>query len=324
MNCTDEAINELIPDFLAGELSAEEAETVQQHLDQCQFCTEFADYVRSFEGSLRHLAAREGELHPDIESLVDFARAPDLVAEQAQESIATHLSVCRACQSVADSVQAVQAQTALGETIFLSSVMPDEIGPPDYRLAADGCDEFTPTVKCLATFYSESPEVVLRVIMDAGRDQAYLEVMASDPQDLAFAIIRCPELDHEYVTDSVGRAAIDLTGVTDVSSLSWQVQAAQAAFQLNLLECDPDKIEYADAMVLETDRGDTIEVSFVGKAIGKTISLKVLRLDGRSDYERLKVTLVHEHGSCFGMAEPGQTIQLGPVDCDSDIKIHLY
>jgi hypothetical protein len=324
MNCTDDGINELIPDFLAGELSAEEDEAVQQHLDQCQFCKEFADYIGSFEGSLRHLAAREGELHPDIEALVDFGRSPDLLAEQAQESISTHLSVCRACQSVVDSVKAVQAQAGLGETVILSSLMPDETGPLDYRLAADGTDEFTPTVMCLATFYSESPEVVLRVIMDTGRDQAYLEVMASDPQDLAFAIIRCPELDREYVTDSVGRAEIDLTEVTDVSSLSWHVQAAQAAFQLNLLECDPDKVEYADTMVLETDRGDTIEVSFVGKAVGKTISIKVLQLDGRADYERLRVALVHEHGSCLGMTEPGQTIQLGPVDCDSDIKIHLY
>ena len=275
--------------FLDQELAdPRRAEEVKAHIEVCEFCSEFCADYRQLTESLEH---------PENDQL------PDKLQQLAGRLYDDALR---------DSLIDLKPLISGGGERSVS------------YLAADGSSDDRSGVRNLATLCSENPEVVLRVMRDPDRGGDYLQLLAEDDRLAAHVMVQLPELDREFITDAEGRADLDLTEVGDLEQLKWQIKMPDAVFELEPLKYDPDKTEYAEEITLETDRHDLIEIRFEGKTEGKQLSIRVVELDGRADYEQTKVAVTQQDGPAIQTIAPGQSIAFGPIDSDTTINIRLY
>jgi hypothetical protein len=191
-------------------------------------------------------------------------------------------------------------------------------------LAADGRAEREPTVKRIATLFSEDPEVVVQIMRNSARGSDYLQVQAEDSRHLAHVLVQIPEIGREFVTDVNGRSEIDLGSVENPDKLKWQIKMPEAVFALEPLAYDPDKVEYTREIQLQTDRHDRIEIRFEGRTEGKHLSIRVVELDGRADFGPVRVVVTQNTRVDSVSAVAGVPVEIGPIDPESVISIRLY
>jgi hypothetical protein len=84
--------------YALGQLSAEEAGTIAQHLAGCNSCQEFEAFVTEFNGALRGLrpdVSVQSEAHPDSSLIVglEAGSLPDDVASH----VSAHVLFCKSC-----------------------------------------------------------------------------------------------------------------------------------------------------------------------------------------------------------------------------------
>jgi len=210
-----------------------------------------------------------------------------------------------------------------GKIISLEPLL-SEVSAPPLHLAADGDKEFTPHVQNLTTLCSESPEIILRVMRDLDKGQDYLQLISDNPALSARVMVQIPELKREFITDDNGQATLE-SGLPDApEKLTWQIKMPEAVFSLEPLVYDPDKTEYAEDIILETQRKDKIKVTFEGKTEGKQISIRILELDGRTDFGRVKVSVSQQNVSVFKDVERNERLSFDLIDANDKINIRLF
>lgn len=261
-------------------------EEISRHVEACEFCAEFCRSYRALTETPESVPA---ESLPE-----DLIRLRDSLYESALRSVVVDLKLLTSGR------------------------------PSVSYLAADGPSEKQPAVRKIATLYSEDPEVVVQVMRNTAKGYDYLQVQAEDARLAAHVMVQLPELGREFVTNADGRAEIDLGSAANLEQLKWQIKMPEAVFALEPLAYDPNKIEYTKEMTLQTDRHDRIEIRFEGHTEGKQLSIRVVELDGRSDFGPVKVVVTQKTKSDVMSAAPGVPVQVGPIDPDTIIDIRLY
>lgn len=270
-----------------GRLSEPEASDIRAHVDQCARCREACENQRTFLESLAEVQA---------EDLPPKARAQaDRLYRRATE----------------------------GKVIELTALTTRGIAAPT-ALAADGPEEPDDSIRSLATLYSEDPEVVMRVMHDPARSEDYLQLIADDPGLVSHVLVTLPDIGREYATDDAGRAAIDVTGLDDITRAKWQIKLPQAIFDLEPLEYDPDRTEYSERKTIRTERDDEVEVTFEGKTVGSQITVRLTQLRGKQDFEPVRVIVSHGTRSRLEQAAPGQVLSFDLEDSPATINIRLF
>ncbi|MEW5796085.1 MAG: hypothetical protein AB1772_06955 [Candidatus Zixiibacteriota bacterium] len=259
---------------------------ISDHVEACEFCAEFCRNYRQLAEPTEPTAA---------ESLPEkFSRLRDSLYESALRSLVVDL------------------KPLISER------------PEVSYLAADGPSGKQPAVRKIATLYSESPEVVVQIMRNTEQGRDYLQIQSEEPRLAAHIMVQLPELGREFVTDAHGRAELDLSPATNLEQLKWQIKMPDAVFALEPLAYDPDKVEYTREMTLQTDRHDRIDIRFEGRTEGKQLSIRVVELDGRTDFGPVKVVVTQKSRTNLVSALAGTPVMIGPVDPDTTIDIRLY
>jgi len=266
--------------FADGRLDTAEIEIVAAHVRDCEFCREFCDEHRLLK-----------------------------------ESTASAAQVGWSAE-VADLAYRLYRQALTGQVISLTPLRSDEIQTV-WPLAADGKRSPSGAARSALTLFSEEPEIVLRVMRGAEPQQNHLQLVADDPSLVSHVLIQAPQLGLEYLTDHAGRAELGEEGTRFTSETRWQLKMPDAVFDLEPLVYDPDKTEYSEQVVLETRKQDKIEVTWESKVEGKKLSVRILALDGRTDFGEMTVALDQERSDTaagepvvFDLAEPDKTITI--------------
>jgi hypothetical protein len=284
-------------------------------------------------------------VHPTKDELKLFIS--NKLADPARvQSFETHLAGCEFCREYcdlqrqdlallaeADSFQTTAAdreyaerlfrQAMLGKVITLN-LMPMPLHPAQAHLAADGVDKTTQAVTNLATLFSEEPELVLRVMRDSEKDFDYVQLIGADPELTAHAMIRIPEISREYVTDAFGKAVVPRGDLGDLEKLRWEIKLPDARFDLKPLAYDPEKIESTQEVVLETEQHDRIQITFASKTAGKQILIRVLELDGETDFGSVRISISQQQVQELKAITPRQVVPFALVDPNQGINIRLY
>jgi len=274
--------------FVEDKLDKSSAERIREHLGECEFCREFCDSYQLFLDSMDKASGEE---------------LPTSALELADQ---------------------LYHEALQGKIVRLTPLTEGDIKGATPPLAADGEKEFAPHVQNLTTLCSESPEIILRVMRDLDKGQDYLQLISDNPALSARVMVQIPELKREFITDDNGQASLE-SGLPDApEKLTWQIKMPEAVFSLEPLVYDPDKTEYAEDIILETERKDKIKVTFEGKTEGKQISIRILELDGRTDFGRVKVSISQQNVSEFRVVWRNELLSFDLIDANDKINIRLF
>jgi hypothetical protein len=158
--------------------------------------------------------------------------------------------------------------------------------------------------------------------MDTHED--YLQLISDDPAISSNALVQVPKLNREYVADSRGQAAIDITDIDMGEELNWQIKMPDAVFSLQPLKYEPDRTEYCEEVILTTKNNDRIRVTFEGKSQGKNISVEILELDGKDDFGAVTVVVSQDDVTSRDDLKPHKKATFEISDADATIGLRLY
>jgi hypothetical protein len=272
--------------FVDNELEEPSATTVRNHLKSCDYCR---NYVENQHLVLESIKQAEKEAMPQ--------KALKLADRLYEKALA-------------------------GRIISLKQLLPKDT--PLLRLAADGDKEFRPRVENITTLCSENPEIVLRIMRDFDKGHDYLQLISDDPALSSHIIVQIPQLQKEFITDENGRAVIDAAVLDKPDQLSWQIRMPDAIFSLEPLVYDPNKTVYSKDIELTTEKQDKIKVTFEGKTEGKQISIRILELEGRTDFGMVRVSVSQRSATLVKDIKRDESLSFDLVDADSTINIRLY
>lgn len=284
-------------------------------------------------------------MHPTKKELELYA---DRLLDDRQrgEEIQAHLEICEFCREYLESYNFVRKtfdelseqelpvkalaladklyrQAFTGQIIPLETLASEKTDQP-FLMAADGEEKFTPDTVSLATYFSKNPELVLKIMRDNRGNQDYLQLIGDSPQAGANVLVQIPDTDLEFFTNSEGTARIDDLDMRKIEKYKWQVKMPDAVFELEPIRYDPEKIEYSKEITLETEKNDKIMVAFEGKTEGKQISIRILELEGKSDFESIRVQLSQEGRSIMKSIDKNGRITFDLDDLKAPINIRLF
>lgn len=263
-----------------------DSDQIAGHVRQCEFCAEFCEEYRLY-----------------LESIEEF-RGADLPV------------------SAINSANSLLGSAVRGLTVAMHPLADDS--ESSLRLAADGKSDFEPEVVSIATHCSENPEAVLRIMRDNVRKVEYLHLISDDPALAGHVMIQAPEVGWEFVTDLEGRADIEQKADIDLSKLNWQIKMPDALFSLQPFVYDPDETTEIDTVELTTRDADRISVELHCKREGKQIVIRILELDGKTDFGDVRVFVSQGTESAELKASRDKMVAFELSDSDSEIDIRLF
>jgi len=330
MACSDDKMRQLMVDLLPKEMSAETRRLVRVHIDACPDCAMALKDVSWLRQGIRAFAAAEQENHPLPNSLVSLVHSPDEMESELYDDIELHLLMCPSCEEEVSILRMARdgidendsVSPQLGRIIPLAQ-MKRSNGESLHVLAADSPDDTPMCVSCLATLYSDDPEIVVQLMRDPERGD-YLHAISDDPGLVAGVMIQLPDLDLEFVTDDSGHAFGIALPPEALTMHSWQVKLPDAVFDLKPLAYDPEHPEYSKEAVLETDKGDRVRIVFEGIAQGKQIELQILELDGRTDFDDCTMHISQAENATVLRASRDADVRFDIANPKQPIKIRIF
>ena len=263
------------------------AQSIEAHIAECEFCREYCDLYRQ---------------------------------EQAVHSEAEAMEITEYDRWKADRIH---NQAIAGQVISLN-VMSINRSPEQTFMAADGGGKAVRPAASLATLYSEEPEMVLRVMRDFEQNIDYLQLIGTDPELTAHVLIQIPENKREYVTDDFGRVVVPKGELGNVETLHWEIKLPDIRFDLPPVVYDPEHVESVREVTLETDQNDRILVTLASRTAGKQILIRVLELDGQTNYDSVRVSISQEQVHEIKDVTPNQVVPFAIIDPNQRINIRLY
>jgi hypothetical protein len=274
-----------IRDLVDGHLDRACATEILAHLAECEFCREYLDNYKLYIESVNQ--SKIIELPAGVKNFADE----------------------------------LYGKAILGKIIPLTHFGADTISV--LYNAADGSAPL-PDIINLATYYSENPELVMRVMRDRKKDIDYIQLIGAEPNLTSNILVQLPDENKEFLTDGLGQAILKDISSDKISNLKWQIKMPDASFSLYPLKYDPDKVEYEKEITLETDRHDKIKVTFAGKTEGKQINIRIVELDGKSDFGRVRISVSQNDKTDLHSIAANEILSFNLVKPDSEIKIRLF
>ncbi|MFH1891311.1 MAG: hypothetical protein ABIK83_01345 [Candidatus Zixiibacteriota bacterium] len=269
-----------------GMQDAAERERISDHIEECEFCSEFCEDYRSYLESI--------EAFKDADIPILALRSADTFFRKAVR----------------------------GRSIALQPLTEDVSSP--LKLAADGSERFSPEIVNIAELCSESPEAILRIMRDSTKGIEYVQLISDDPNLAGHIMIQVPEIGWELITDRNGKAVIEHTPEVELSVLKWQIKLPDAIFSMKPLEYDPDETTYSEKVELTSPESDRISVEFRGKTEGKQIVIRILELDGKQDFGDVRVTVSQGDISRTSKTSTASTVSFDLTDSESEVDIRLF
>lgn len=262
---------------------------ITAHIDECEFCAEFISNYK---------AVRQAEQETELSQPLP----------QNMRNLANRLFM----------------DSLLGRVIELNSLSDQSATGDSPLIAAHGVESEPSGVKCIATLYSENPELVMRLMQDLSRESNYLHLIADTPELTDHVLVQIPEYKREFVTDENGIANIDLTDIQNIGAANWQIKMPDAVFELEQLKYEPEKFEYSHEQLLKTDRGDKIRIRLEGRTESKLLSIEVLKLAGQENIGEVTACVTCRTDSDLKSVPLRKPVSFGPVDANATIQIRLY
>lgn len=286
-------------------------------------------------------------MHPTKEELINFENKIE-AENNNQTEISAHIKECEFCAEFINNYKAMrqaEQETELsqplpqnmrnlanrlymdslrGRIIELNNLANRNAAENSSLIAAHGAESKPSGVKCIATLYSENPELVMRLMQDPLRENNYLHLIADTPELTDHVLVQIPEYKREFVTDENGIADIDLTDIQNIGAANWQIKMPDATFELEQLKYEPEKVEYSHEQLLETDRGDKIKIRLEGRTESKLLSIEVLELAGQENIGEVTACVTCRTNSDLKSVPLKKPVSFGPVDANSTIQIRLY
>lgn len=273
--------------FIDGRLDEPETGKLSSHLEDCEFCREFIDDYRLLQQSL---ATAEQEVLPE-----------------AVDALAVRL----------------YRESLLGCVVSLEPLRVDS-DEQTMPLAADRKPEEPLSPDSGITLYSEDPEIILRLMSGPRPDDNYVQLISDDSELVSHVLVQAPQLGREFLTDARGRADLGAAQLELTDDIKWQIKMPDAVFDLEPLVYDPDKPEHSEQVTLETDRQDKLEVTFERLTEGKRITLRLIELDGKTDFGEVKVVVATEHTSHLDQMGIGSSATFVLDDAEAAVNIRLF
>jgi hypothetical protein len=249
--------------FVERKLSEDEYASVEAHVEECELCREYCENYRSLDKSIEWAWSTQIP-----QSAWDFAKRI-----QKAPRFRSVINLKPLIESFGDLFSAVEHVGALA-------------------LAADGSTKPKfPVPRCLATYYSEDPDLVLRVMTHPDQEGEHLQLVSEDPNLRSCVVLQLPDLGHEFLTDHDGCVNLAPGLIKEYGELKWRVKLPDAEFDLTPLIHDPNATKYSSETTLETKKKDKIRVRFEGKAEGKLVIIEVLELEGESKLGTLRMVI---------------------------------
>lgn len=283
-------------------------------------------------------------IHPS-HSILEAFSDKELV-ESAAATVATHLAVCEFCSGYVrqyDSYrrglqEILDAPLPAATANFLFSAdrrgaganIIDLVALPALRTtrethyAADGKQAPLRDIVSLATLYSESPEIVMKLMRDQRDGSNFVQLIAESSHLTANVLVCTPDQGMEIVTNDDGRAILPSNLMTDPATIHWQIRLPEATFDLVPLIYDPNKTEYSQETVLETDRGDRVRVRLMGKTVGKQVEVELLALEGKSDFAAVKIVIIADNQSQLKDAATGQRVLFALPEKTAAVNLRVF
>ncbi len=278
--------------------------------------------------------------HNELKLLVE-ERTPDTAT---REKLAAHVESCEFCREYcenyrtllqidADSAAGLSSAAAAQSAALFAAARRGLVVPLStlaalssaavYRLAAD-TESKPPAVESLATYFSENPEFVLRLMRDHNRERDYLQLAGKAAEASAEVLLRIPDLDREFLTDHEGRVDLELGELEKTAELNWEIKLPDVSFSLSPLQYDPEHTESVSEVALESESGDSIRVTLEQKTEGKQIVLQILALDGRSDFKPVRLAISQANTTQLHDAGPSDLVRFELSDPEQEIRIRLF
>ncbi|MEZ5357699.1 MAG: hypothetical protein R3F48_02640 [Candidatus Zixiibacteriota bacterium] len=273
--------------FCTGVLKAEVARRMDDHIRDCGFCAEFCEEYRNLVQAIDRV---------DISACNDAAV---LIADD------------------------LYREAIRGRLVSLLPFRREESGQPAL-LAADGVSEVPPRLENIATFFSEDPEMILRLMRDTRRRVDYVQLVSDDPAAVSHVLVEAPEARLSILTDEFGRGNLDRPYDADLSTQHWQIKMPDVEFTLSPFDYHPDRIEYAEDVILETSRKDKVAIRFEGRTAGQHISVRVLELHGTADFGPIRVAVSQQGKSLISSASGSDSLYFDLDGADESIQIRLF
>jgi len=280
-------VQDLLRRYCDRDLEPAAAKQVEAHLRRCELCREFCEEYRAL-----------GEF----------------VDQQAERPLPTE------AQHAASRLY----RAGFGGEVVVLRPFSGEAEAAPIHLAADRPGESGPRFENLATFFSEQPEVVLRIMRDNERDQDYLQLVSEDTNLISQVLVEMPDLELSVITDEHGRGVFEKRFPDDARELPWQIKMPEAEFSLLPLQYDPNRVEYSEDIVLETVRKDRVAIRFEGQREGKQISIRILELNGRADFTPVSVAVSQGGKSLIGNLAQDDVLYFDMEGTESTIDIRLF
>ena len=275
-----------IENYLSGVLGDSRSREIERHLAICEFCREFAQNFREFLEDLESAAMES--LPEELNRLADTLFVRGLSSKI---------------------IDLKQLQSEAAKEIFL---------------AADSEAGESQALVALGTFYSEVPEMVLKVMRDNNAGYDFIQLISEKEWMTSNVLVRAPEINRETITGEDGRAVFTERLPAKIDHLKWQLKFPDAIFDLASLKYDPEKVEYEKEVTLETDRKDKIRVKFQGKTEGKQIEIAVLSLEGKPEFNTVKIAVSCEGKNQFKNVRNAETVSFEVKEPLEEIRIRLY
>jgi hypothetical protein len=197
--------------------------------------------------------------------------------------------------------------------------------PARLALAADGQGAPSPGWQHRATLYSESPEVVLRIMRDPHAGKDLLQLTGTDPGLTRHVCVHLAEPSMDFFTDHRGIAEVATGVIDDPSSLHWQIRLPDATFTLSPLTLgSPDQAPMPET-VLEAEGGHRVAATLVADEIGMTVKIRALSISGHDDFSQVRVVVSQEGGKWrIGEAHSSRDTVSAQVNATEPIEIRLF
>ncbi|HEQ99131.1 MAG TPA: hypothetical protein ENO22_07305 [candidate division Zixibacteria bacterium] len=276
--------------YVIDNLEPSRAEAVKEHLRACEFCREVVEDFKSFLESVDSISKQETPL-----------RYKNLARNIFDRSLYGHR--------------------------YNLSLITNQFDNSVHYLAADGegsDDEAVPAVMGLATLVSDDPDLVLKIMHDSKQNSDYLQVIADDPAYYANVLVQSPEIDKGFVTDSNGKALISDLKIQDFQEHAWQIRMPDAVFSLEPFEYDAEQVEFSKEIILESDRDDRVKITFLRKSEGKQINIQILNLEGKSEFNPVRIAISQEDKSLSEILSKHDSLSFELKEKDSHIYIRLF
>lgn len=240
-------------------------------------------------------------LHPTRNQLEKFANGAS-----SDTAIARHVEECEFCRELVErqrtrassnsdleSTSALPALHGQAEACFSAALrgrrialqlLTREARQTPGLLAADPPPATQPETAAVATFFSERPEVVLRLVHDGRAGTDHVQVIADDAALFDHVLVCNPPQQWEFLTDAVGRAQVDGPTLVNPRASDWELRLPEAVLELSEFVAELPASGGSGETILKTERGDGIEVKIEAQSGAWILSAELLTLDGSRQF----------------------------------------